>query len=176
MKYDPEKHHRRSIRLKGYDYSQNGAYFVTVCARNRECVFGEIANGKTDLNSAGEMAQQCWHEIPQHYPFVVLDEFVIMPNHIHGILMIENRDDVRANDYSPQHRPNGTSKTIGAIVRGYKIGVTKWFRTNINTRAVWQRNYYEHVIRSENDLNHTREYILNNPLNWNNDDLFINNP
>lgn len=179
MKYDPEKHHRRSIRLKGYDYSRCGAYFVTVCTHNRECIFGQIADGKTDLTDVGKMAQQCWHEIPQHYPSVILDEFVVMPNHVHGILMVEKRDNAGANDHSPlqpQRRQNGTSKTIGAIIRGYKIGVTKWCRSNTNTLNVWQRNYYEHIIRSESDLNSIREYILNNPLNWRDDDLFTNNP
>lgn len=178
MKYDLEIHHRRSIRLKGFDYSQNGAYFITLCTQGRKCMFGEIKGGEMNLNDAGEMAQQCWHEIPKHYPPVVLDEFIVMPNHIHGILMIENHDNVGANDYSPvsPQRPNGTSKTIGAIIRRFKIGVTKWCHTNTNTPVVWQRNYYEHIIRDDDDLNHIREYIINNPIDWNNDDLFTNSP
>jgi len=86
MKYNPDIHHRRSIRLKGYDYSQNGAYFVTICTHNRECLFGKIVDGEMCINEWGKIAKRCWLEIPQHYPNVSLDEFVIMPNHIYGIL------------------------------------------------------------------------------------------
>jgi REP element-mobilizing transposase RayT len=101
--YDSEIHHRRSIRAKGYDYSQDGAYFATVCAQNRQCLFGSIANAKMELNEAGEIVNNCWYEIPKHYPFVVLDEFVVMPNHFHGIIVIQNREwkRERANNHSP---------------------------------------------------------------------------
>jgi REP element-mobilizing transposase RayT len=190
MKFDPEKHRRRSIRLKGADYSLPGAYFITICAQDRECIFGEIVDGKIELNDAGKIALQCLHEIPEHYPYVVLDAFIVMPNHVHGILFIvgannhspkmNDPDIVRANNHSPlqrpYQRPTGTSKTIGAIVRGYKIGVTKWFRANTKKDVAWQRNYYEHIIRNEEDLNRIREYIMNNPLNWNDDDLFHDSP
>ncbi len=97
-KFNPEKHHRRSIRLKGYDYSQPGAYFITICTKNRKCLFGNIINGKMILNDAGHIAQNCWLEIPNHYSNVILDEFVIMPNHIHGIIIIN----VGANNNSPR--------------------------------------------------------------------------
>ena len=90
MKYSPHIHHRRSIRLKGYDYSQNGAYFVTICVQNRECLFGKIKNGEMILNDAGKMTEKYWKEIPGHFPNVILDAFVIMPNHTHGILIIDN--------------------------------------------------------------------------------------
>ena len=86
MKYNPDTHHRRSIRLKGYDYSQDGAYFVTICTHNIECLFGKIVDGEMRINEWGKIAERCWLEIPQHYPNVSLDEFVIMPNHIYGIL------------------------------------------------------------------------------------------
>jgi len=88
MKYNPDIHHRRSIRLQGYDYSQSGAYFITTCTQNRECLFGEIHNGKMYLNEYGEIAKKCWVEIPKHHQNVQLDEYVIMPNHIHGIVVI----------------------------------------------------------------------------------------
>ncbi len=172
MKFDPEKHHRRSIRLKGYDYSQPGAYFITICTKNRKFLFGNVINGKMILNDAGQIAQKCWLEIPNHYPNVILDEFIIMPNHIHGIIIIN----VGANNNSPPHINNNPpqqpslfrspSGTIGSIIRGFKIGVTKWFRQNTDIYDVWQRNYYEHIIRNEQELNKIREYIINNPLKW----------
>ena len=164
VRYNPKIHHRKSIRLKGYDYSQNGTYFVTLCTQNREYLFGKIEKDEMVLNEAGKGAQLCWYEIPKHYPYVVLDTFIVMPNHIHGIIMIDNP--VGANNHSPLQ--SGTSKTIGAIVRGYKIGVTKL----LANYSVWQRNYYEHIIRNENSLNIVREYIITNPQNWEKDELY----
>ncbi len=104
MKYDPQKHHRRSIRLKGYDYSQAGAYFVTICTQNRECLFGDIVDGEMMLNDAGQMVEQCWYDIPLHFPHAGLDEFVVMPNHIHGIVVINanvGAKNVGAKNFSP---------------------------------------------------------------------------
>ena len=168
MTYDPGKHHRRSIRLRGYDYSQAGAYFITVCTQNRGCLFGEIADDEMRLNDAGRIVEQCWSEIPAHFPHVELDTFIVMPNHIHGVLVII--DDVGAKNFSPlplnKRMPRGTSKTIGSVVRGFKIGVAKWFRQNTDIYTVWQRNYYEHIIRNDESLNRIREYIVNNPLQW----------
>lgn len=167
--YDAEIHHQRSIRAKGYDYAQDGAYFVTVCAQGMKCVFGEIEKGEMKLNGAGKIAQKCWQEIPKHYPFVELDEFVAMPNHIHGIIVIQNQIRERANNHSPlQMQNSGTSKTVGAIIRGYKIGVTK-----LLGKSIWQRNYWEHIIRNDEDLDRIREYIINNPLNWELDELYF---
>ncbi len=167
MPYNPEIHHRRSIRLKGYVYSQAGTYFVTICTQGRRCLFGDIINGETALNDAGKIAQQCWLEIPNHFPNTELDEFVIMPNHIHGIIFIN--DIVGAKNFSPlrnESKPHSPSKTIGSNVRGFKIGVTKWLRQNTDIYNVWQRNYYEHIIRDERDLNQIRDYIINNPIKW----------
>ena len=172
--YDPDRHHRRSIRLKGYDYTQPGAYFVTLCTHDRAHWFGEVVDGEMRLNDA-----QCWRDIPAHFPHVKLDAFVIMPNHVHGILWIVDND-VGAKNFSPlplppspPHQPtsppsppHGTSKTIGSVVRGFKIGVTKWFRQNTTVYTVWQRNYYEHIIRNEESLDRIRQYIANNPLRW----------
>lgn len=172
--YDPKKHQRRSIRLNGYDYSQPGLYFVTIVAMDRKCLFGDVENEKMVFNDAGKFVQNCWLDIPSHFPNVKLDEFIVMPNHIHGIISIIDDDktdkSVGAKHFSPLQDNNTTfrspSKTIGSIVRGLKIGVTKWFRSNTDIHNVWQRNYYDHVIRDENDLNHIREYIINNPLQW----------
>jgi len=166
--WSPQRN-RRSIRLQGYDYSQAGAYFVTVCTRNRACLFGAIVDGQMVLNDAGRAAKQCWNDIPVHFPHVELDEWVIMPNHIHGILVV--LDTVGANNYSPLQtnailRPRGTSKTIGSVIRGFKIGVTKWMRQHTTIHDVWQRNYFEHIVRNDASLNRIREYIANNPLQW----------
>ncbi|GAB4324730.1 MAG: transposase [Candidatus Zixiibacteriota bacterium] len=160
---------RRSIRLQGYDYSQAGAYFVTICTHGRACLFGDVADGKMRLNSAGRVVEQCWNDIPVHFPHVELDAWVIMPNHVHGILVIV--DPVGANNYSPLRtdatsRPRGTSKTIGSVIRGFKIGVTKWMRQHTTIYDVWQRNYYERIIRNDESLNRIREYIANNTLQW----------
>jgi len=148
------------------------------------------------LNHDGICVQQCWDEIPKHYPNVELDAFIIMPNHIHGIIIIKNPEtvvgannhspnNVGANNYSPQQtihspqqypnppqqRPRGTSKTVGAIVRGFKIGVTKLLREKYKG-DIWQRNYWEHIVRTEADLNRIRKYIINNPNNWKGDRFF----
>lgn len=174
MEYDPKKHHRRSIRLAGYNYAQGGAYFVTVCTQDRRCLFGQIVDGRMEWNAAGRAADQCWRDIPTHFPQVALDEFIVMPNHVHGILIrtdpsAANR--VGANNHSPlqdrtEPRPRGTSQTIGSIIRGFKIGVTKWMRENTGVGDVWQRNYYESIIRNDESLNRIRQYIMDNPASW----------
>ncbi len=181
MKYNPDVHHRQSIRLKGYDYSQAGAYFVTICTQKRQHLFGEIVNGEMQLNDAGGLAHQCWDAIPVHFPNVDLDQFVVMPNHVHGIIWII--DNVGAKHLSPlqcgtSHRAKhlsplqcGTSQTIGSIVRGFKIGVNKWMRKNTDIHEVWQRNYWEHILRNDDELNRIRQYIRNNPKNWETDKL-----
>ncbi|PIE87595.1 MAG: hypothetical protein CSA01_00130 [Bacteroidetes bacterium] len=172
-KYNPGKHHRKSIRLRGYDYSQPGLYFVTICCQNRHHLFGKIEKGIMILNDAGQIANNCWLEIPKHFPNVILHSYVIMPNHVHGIIeLIEtNTSNVWAKIFSPI-RPNGTSKTVGSIIRGFKIGVTKWMRKNTNTYNVWQRNYYEHIIRNDKSYQTITEYIMNNPINWEKDKFF----
>jgi REP element-mobilizing transposase RayT len=165
MTYNPDIHHRRTIRLRGYDYSVEGMYFVTLCTEGRECLFGDITDEEMRLNNAGRIAERCWSNIPSHFPHVNLDEFIIMPNHIHGILSVV----VGANNHSPQ---NGTAKTIGSVVRGFKIGVTRWMRANTFIYSVWQRNYWERIIRNEKELRNIREYIRNNPAQWINDKLY----
>jgi REP element-mobilizing transposase RayT len=162
--YDPQRHHRRSIRLKGYDYAQAGAYFLTVCTKDRACLFGDIVDGLMVLNVAGRVVDECWKAIPSHFSYVELDAFVVMPNHIHGVLRI---DAVGAKNVSPlPSRRLGTSNTIGSVIRGFKIWVTKWMRANADIHDVWQRNYYEHVIRDKSSLNRIREYIANYPASW----------
>jgi REP element-mobilizing transposase RayT len=166
MKYNPAIHHRRSIRLQGYDYSRAGVYFVTICTQTRECLFGDVADGQMVLNDAGRMAKQCWYAIPGHFPHVGLDMFVVMPNHIHGILFIVDKPVGTKNFSLLQSKPRGTSKTPGSVIRGFKIGVTKWLRQNTEFYHIWQRNYYEYIIRNDKELNRIRQYIANNPMKW----------
>ncbi|MBK9662296.1 MAG: hypothetical protein IPO71_04045 [Nitrosomonas sp.] len=186
MTFNPTIHRRKSIRLQGYDYSQAGAYFITVCTHHRVPLFGEIVDGVMVLNTAGQIVEKCWCAIPEHFPQVTLDEFVVMPNHVHGIITV-GANNVGANDYLPlpsdetpiqsnePPRPlqHGTSRTIGSMVRGFKIGVTRWFRANTDIHAVWQRNYYEHIIRNEDAYLAIAEYIQTNPQRWETDTYHV---
>ena len=147
----------RSIRLKGFDYAQSGAYFITICTTDREALFGRIVDEEMRLTQGGRIADECWRNIPTHYPHVILDEYVIMPNHIHGVIFISD-DDVGVQNFEPLQM-DGTRenkfqqiipKSIGGIIRGFKIGVTKWYRQNTNVHTVWQRNYFDRVIRAIN--------------------------
>ena len=164
---------RKSIRLKGYDYSDNGIYFITICTKNRTHFFGEVKEGKVRLSQLGLVAEQCWKDIPCHYNKVTLDEFVIMPNHVHGILII-NAERVCAegnvikqgtyqNTFGPQ------SMNVASIVRGFKIGVTKYARREENVSVIWQSRFYDNVIRCETALNRVRNYIKRNPSRWKED-------
>ena len=194
-KYNPAIHHRKSIRLQGYDYSQNGLYFITICTYNRECLFGEIIDKKMILNDAGKIADECWLKIPEHFPNAVLHEHVVMPNLVHGIIELANVavapvPDVGVQNFEPLPPPNFEPlpptplspsqnqfqhiipRSIGSIVRGYKIGVTKFFRNNTDIYHVWQRNYHEHIIRSEQSYWRISEYIINNPDVWENDKFY----
>ncbi len=161
MTYNPDKHHRRTIRLKEYDYSRAGVYFVTVCTQDRKCFLGNVGNGTVELSHIGKTAHEFWFEIPKHFKNVQLDAFVVMPNHIHGIIFID--DNCRGGVTPPPRNP-----TLGQIVAYYKYQTSKIINQIRNTigMPVWQRNYYEHVIRNEKELNQTRQYVINNPLQW----------
>ncbi|RMF59806.1 MAG: hypothetical protein D6743_15820 [Calditrichaeota bacterium] len=171
MTYNPNIHHRRSIRLKNYDYSRAGAYFVTLCTHNRECLFGEIIRGELALNQFGKTADQMWMDIGTRFPHVELDEYVIMPNHMHAILVFTAS--VGAIHESPlrmsvrERRNMALPKLIGR----FKMLSAKRINELRHTSGtpVWQRNYYEHIIRNENDLNRIRKYIMENPLKWGED-------
>ena len=184
---------RKSIRLKGYNYSQAGFYFITIVTQNRENLFGEIKNGKMILNDAGQMAKKYWFEIPNHFPNTQLHEYIVMPNHIHGIIEITivgannhspefNANNhsciLRANNYSPLQSPQpvrspfrSPSKTIGSIIRGYKIGVTKHAKQIANNWG-WQSRYHDHIIRNIVSFDKIRNYIINNPQKWANDKFY----
>lgn len=167
------KYRVESNRLRGYDYSSIGAYFITICTIDRGHFFGEIFDAEMVLNPLGKYTHQCWTDIPQHFPFVTIDEFVVMPNHVHGIIIIteetNNHSSLQSSDplSSPSPVPfRSPSKTVGSIVRGFKIGVTKWARQNSNIHDIWQPNYHDRIIKNERALNAIRNYIRNNPRKW----------
>ncbi len=206
MKYDPVRHHRRSIRLKGYDYSQAGAYFVTICVHHRECLFGEIVDGEMRLNEPGQIVAACWQDITRHFGNVALDEFAVMPNHLHGIIVIGGALSTVGAKHSPQPRwlrteadnvignasananygmlrpykntlpPRGTqSDSLAAMVQNFKSVTARRVNVLRNTQGapVWQRNYYEHIIRGDKELDNIRAYIGGNAACWAEDE---NNP
>ena len=192
-KYNPTLHHRRSIRLKGYDYSQAGLYFVTICCQDRICRFGKIENGEMVLNDLGKIAYNEWEKLPERYPNMFLDVFQIMPNHIHGIIALG--DDVGAtlavalnNDTVAQiaHENRAgaspapttvTVPTVGAIVGAYKSLVTYkcleiYKLRGEYMRKLLQRDYWEHIIRNEQSYQRIANYIVDNPENWENDKFY----
>jgi putative transposase len=168
--------HRRSIRLPEYDYSHPNSYFVTICATERRCLFGMIRAGEARLSTAGQVVEEEWLRTAQVRPYVALDEFVIMPNHFHGILAI-----AKAHEGTARRAPTGQQfgRPIGAslpsIMGAFKSAVARRINLDLGTPGapVWQRNYYEYVIRDEPARNRIREYIINNPLSW---DLDRENP
>ena len=165
------KYRIASARLQHYDYGQNGAYFVTICSKNKQCFFGEIIDGQMQYSAMGNIARDCWIAIPEHFEFVVLGEWVVMPNHVHGVIVIDkNDDDTVETQYiaSLQHKNKfgPQSKNLASIIRGFKIGVTKYARQNTNIFNVWQSRFYDHIIRNEKSHQKINEYIINNPLNW----------
>ncbi len=177
MKLDLDEHHRRSIRLKGYDYAQAGAYFVTIVTAGRQCLFGEITGAEMRLSPFGEIVSKEWRRTPEIRHGVELGAFVVMPNHFHAILVFSSdapcgASDVGATRRSPL-RPRGPSpRSLGALMAGFKSSVTKQInilRATPNV-AVWQRNYYEHIIRNEKDWDRIHRYIESNPANWAEDD------
>jgi len=222
MAYNPKIHHRRSVRLKGYDYASEGLYFITIVCQNMKHLFGYIKNEEMIFNDSGKHANQCWLDIPDYFPNIKLHAHQIMPNHMHGIIEITHRikdSSVRAKNFSP---PNATAKntkneinsmnytdtpnsrdsldsraknisplpqplngtisplplspvkTVGSVVRGFKTGVTTWFRLNhadeypIGT-PIWQRSFHDHIIRDSTAYDNISNYILNNPKKWGQD-------
>jgi REP element-mobilizing transposase RayT len=214
MNYNPEKHHRRSIRLQGYDYTREGAYYFTICCHQKRCLLGEIKDGAMHLNLVGATVKAVWDSLPRHFPLIELDSFVVMPNHVHGIIVITDstgnynpnpnpkitpncrgeafvdRDaggmllhpgtnaspSPRCNNTSPNPDrsipPRGTqSGSIGAIIQNFKSVATRRVnRITRNSGTLWQRNYHEEMIRNEKAYENIRRYIVENPLNWNEDE------
>ena len=158
MTFNRDVHHRRSIRLPDYDYSRGGAYFVTLCAWQHKCFFAEIVDGERQLSAVGQIAHQTWEWLGDQYDHVQLDEWVVMPNHLHGIIVINEGRNAKA----------GGLKSLGRLIGAFKTVSTKRInelRHSLGS-VVWQRNYYERVIRNEHELAGTREYIVNNPMKW----------
>ncbi|MDO8281622.1 MAG: transposase [Thermodesulfovibrionia bacterium] len=181
MTYNPDIHHRRSIRLKEYDYSQAGAYFVTICTASRECLFGIIEDAQMKMNDAGKMVQNVWHELPGRFSEIHLDEFIIMPNHIHGIILLVGAPLVGARFSKEDRAGTRPAPTLGDIIGAFKSITTHSYTEGVKQQQwqrysdkLWQRNYYEHIIRSEPELNKIREYIVNNSLRWETDENYKN--
>ena len=183
-----ERRYRRSIRLRGYDYSRSGAYYVTLCTQDRACLFGEVVDGDMQVNDAGCMVSNAWHSLFDRFPNIDLDAFVVMPNHVHGIIVSDvvpvNDGDivgaglVPALDVVPVNDGATTrvAPTLGDVIGAYKSVVTVQYARAVKTRGwspfrkrLWQRNYHEHVIRNADSLNRIRQYILDNPRHWNED-------
>lgn len=149
-------HRRRSIRLQGYNYSEAGAYFVTICTQDRQCLFGEIQDGQVVLNAAGSMVADSWNRLPSRFPEVELDVSVVMPNHFHGILVLA-----------------GDGLSLPDVVQRFKSITTRLYTLAVAEKGwqpfrgrVWQRNYFEHIVRSPKELDELRQYITNNPMQW----------
>ncbi len=219
-KYNPNIHHRRSIRLKGYDYSQAGLYFITICVKNRACLFGHIeckgapcGYPKMILNDAGKMIYDEWNKLPERFPNIQLHEYIVMPNHFHAILeivgatLVVAQNNVVAPDnvvsqnkiyntkkgqpqgIAPTESPTKSStesqidnikkKTLGNIIGAFEsittveyirgVKTKKWYPFN---KKLWQRNYWENIIRNEQSYNRISKYIINNPKNWNEDKFY----
>ncbi|MEN8241890.1 MAG: transposase [Chloroflexota bacterium] len=167
MKLNPEKHERKTTRLRGFDYSQAGYYFITICTHKRFCCLGDVADGEMEVSEAGEIVQEVWGKLPQHYFYMCLDEFIIMPNHVHGIIQLTEKNSIpgRGGFRNPPLQPR---HGLPEIVRGFKT----WSARRINQlcgtlgEKFWQRSFYDHIIRDEDDLDNTRRYIRDNPLKW----------
>ena len=189
MKYDSTIHKRRSIRLQEYDYSQEGLYFVTICVNEHLCLFGQIKEDKMCLSVIGVIADVLWYEIKNHAINVELHNFVVMPNHIHGIIEIM-ANTVDGNDVDNENGNVGArhalplqtqqsrfqnqgKNTLSSIVGSYKSAVTKHAHRLGFAEFAWQRNYFEHIIRNTKDCNNIVEYITNNPVNWKQDKFYM---
>ncbi|HEY0261992.1 MAG TPA: transposase [Chitinophagales bacterium] len=202
MTFNPNTYHRKSIRLKEYDYSQEGAYFVTICTKDRECLFGKIENEKIILSPVGVIADILWYEIKSHFPNVELGEFVVMPNHIHGVIIITENQNTNRNVGALHATPNPNndnqsralhatplqnsvsdkneymssispkSGTLSSIIRSYKSAVSKHAH-RLEFYFEWQRNYHEHIIRNEQSFQKISEYIMNNPARWADDKFYV---
>ena len=185
MMYDPEIHQRRSIRLKVYDYSLAGAYFISIVGQGRLCLFGDVVGGEMRPNDAGKLVWRVWDGMPDRIPSISMDEFVVMPNHVHGIIILQQprafdpvgaplvgaQSDSDAQDYAratTRVAPTlgdvvGAFKSLTAVEYGRGVRELGWRRYD---RRLWQRDYFERVIRDESELGRAREYIVNNPMKW----------
>jgi putative transposase len=180
-----DKYRIESIRLPNRDYAANGWYFVTICTHERQWFFGDVIEGKVRLSEIGQIAQQYWVDIPSHFEYIYVDAYVIMPNHVHGIVVIDkphnietshgaflHQNQTQATDQSNKFAPLKRG-SLQVIINAYKSSVTRWCRKNGQEHFGWQTRFYEHIIRADGSLDEIREYIINNPLKWEHDK---NNP
>ena len=178
MKYNPDRYRRRSIRLQGYDYTSPNAYFVTICSYNHESLFGDVKMDKIVLNQFGRIIFEKWNQIPKYFKNTQIDQFIIMPNHLHGIVIIvtakhsseeftESLNNKHKNA-SPSHPAGTMPDSVSSIIQNFKSVTTRKINQIRKTSSakLWQRNYYEHIVRNEKELNQIREYIIDNPLKW----------
>jgi len=171
MGYDPEIHHRRSIRLRGWDYARPGCYFITVCVEGKEHRLGEVVEGEMIRSTVGEMVDLVWKHIPRKFEGVELDDDVIMPNHFHAIVRITG-----AEPHVGANRRTHSGVSLHRIVQWFKMQTTNEYIGGVRESnwapfrgRLWQRNYYEHIIRNARELELTRDYIATNPVRWHND-------
>ena len=176
--YDPSVHHRRSVRLRGRDYVQKGTYYITICTRNRECLFGDIIDDKMHLNDAGKMVRSILMELPRRFRNVELGKFIVMPNHLHAAFFII-RSGKGLGEPHMKESPSGTLPgSVGRILQAFKSMTTDEYIDGVRrhgwtpfNRKLWQRNYWDHIIRDENEYNRICNYIDNNPAQWPTDRL-----
>jgi putative transposase len=174
LDHNLQQHHiRQSTRLSGYDYSQSGAYFVTICTYKHQSILASISNGVVQLNPTGEKVQTCWMEIAQHFAFAEISTYVIMPNHVHGIVVINKlawEQNASTRDAGTESFGKPVSSSLPTIIRSYKSAATRRVNLSLGNKSnLWQKGYYEHVIRSEKELVQIGEYILGNPQKWETD-------
>ena len=171
----PERPARKSTRLKGYDYAQNGAYFVTICTQNRECLFGRVVTGDMRLNYAGVMIMQHWDKLPSKFPRIELDTCVLMPNHLHGIVVIHDGDTAAKAGAPRQQKPS-----LNDVMQWFKMMTTNAYIRGVKEQGwesfpgkLWQRSFHDHILRNESDLNTRRGYIATNPARWTDDEHYL---
>ena len=165
---------RKKLRLENYDYRSPGAYFVTICTQGHQSALGKVVDLNVELTWRGKIVHELWEEIPQHFSNVKLDEFVVMPNHMHGILWIVEQN---TSIPCPRENPNSVNPqagSLGVIVRSFKSAVTRKVNQISHTQGArfWQRSFHDHILRDENDLDQHRKYILENPIRWKLDEYY----
>lgn len=165
---------RKKLRLENYDYRSPGAYFVTICTQGHQSALGKIVDQNVELTWKGEIAQDLWAEIPLHFSYVNLDEFVVMPNHLHGILWIEEQNDSIPSLRKNPNSVNPQAGSLSVIVRSFKSAVTRKVNQTSHTRGrgFWQRSFHDHILRDDQDLDEHRKYILENPIRWKMDEYY----
>jgi len=177
------KARRVPLRLKWHDYTDSAVYFITICTHQRLCLFGNVTDGHMQLNNAGQIVERCWQAVPEHFPYVEAGASVVMPNHIHGVLVL-NKDvrrglacqtptEFQSSDTLPRRFGKPQAKSLGTVIGSFKSAASRSIRSISPTPVtVWQRNYYEHIVRTEADWDKINDYIEKNPQMWKSDTLF----